>query len=340
MAEAHRVERFRDELRALATERRVAGASLFVVAGESRGGVAVGRGGEHLEPLSVDTPFRIASNTKTFVAFAVARLAELGKLALDASIGSYLPTSLSALLDRRYDVVSMSVAHLMSHSSGLRCHTDDPRFVADILDDPRRRWTREEQVMRAVALGDPWDRPGRTAVYSDTGYVLLGAIIEELTGDPLGPALRSLVDFENLGLSQTWFERSEVARSSLDPVHQYVGSLNSVGWDPSMDLFGGGGLISTVQDLARFYSALPSSSVFPILTATQVLPSSTPIRSGLFEERAAGHAVFSHAGYWGTFAAVVPDRNIAVAAMVNQRDAAGSLEELVRAIILNLIGDL
>ncbi|MEO1174669.1 MAG: serine hydrolase domain-containing protein, partial [Myxococcota bacterium] len=268
----------------------------------------------------------------------VARLAERGELFLEDSLSSLLPASLLGIVRRRYDVDRITVTHLLSHRSGLRCHTEDPRFLSDILADPGRRWTAAEQVTRAVAMGPPWGPPGELAVYSDTGYVLLGAILERVAEQKLGPALRQLVDYGALGLSSTWFETAEPARSVLPRVRQYVDARDATDWHPSMDLFGGGGLVSTVSDLARFYAALPSRSVFPVLSGTG--SGEAALRSGLFEHALDGHQVFSHAGYWGTYACVVPDLNIGAAAMVNQQAAGSALREWVDRMISVCVRDL
>ncbi|MEL6547905.1 MAG: serine hydrolase domain-containing protein [Myxococcota bacterium] len=329
-----------DGIRALVSDLGVPGASLYVVAPtlELDHGIAHGVSDvSSLETLSVDSPLRVASNTKTFVALAFARLSTREEIDLDESIAESLPGPLRNALEPVYDVRSISLRHLLTHSSGLRCHTDDPRFLQSILSNPHKLWTREEQVRRAVELGEPLHPPGREAYYSDTGYVILGGILEKLSGQSLGAALRSLVDYGRLGLHDTWFERQETPTSSTPRARQYSGDLDATDWDPSMDLFGGGGLVSTVRDLAHFFVSLGEMPELSVLRSTPVDRASTELRAGVFERVLSGRTVFGHAGYWGTVAQVVPERSLAVAAAVTQRDAAKRLQELVDAVTEELI---
>src|SRR5206468_13081783 len=92
--------------------------------------------------------------------------------------------------------------------------------------------------------------------YSDTGYVLLGEILERQTGHSLAGAYRSLLGLDRLGLLHTYLETLEPTPAQATPrAHQYLGTTDTAGFDPSFDLYGGGGLVSTVNDLTRFYRA-------------------------------------------------------------------------------------
>src|SRR5262249_12470151 len=125
----------------------------------------------------------------------------------------------------------------------------------------RRHWTRAEQLRFAMTHGHPLAAPGREFHYADTGYILLGEILERTTGRPLGSALASLLDYRKLGLNDTLLE-TPGGREAGQRAHQYLGTLDTTAFDPSFDLYGGGGLVSTVDDLARFYAALLGGKVF------------------------------------------------------------------------------
>ena len=151
--------------------------------------------------------FRIASNTKTYVAAAVLRLAERGELSLDDSLDRHLPVALVDLLtDDGYDLSAMTIDQVLAHTSGLFEHPADPRYEESILADPQYNWTRLEQITRCVEWGDPVGGPGEKFSYSDTGYIILGGIIATLTGQNLGVAVRELLEVEKLGLTSTWWE--------------------------------------------------------------------------------------------------------------------------------------
>ena len=87
----------------------------------------------------------------------------------------------------------------------------DPAYQAAVNADPAKRWTRLEQVRFAMDHGAPVGEPGAVYAYSDTGYGLLGEIIERATGAPLADAYRTLLDFEGLHLDATYLESLEPA---------------------------------------------------------------------------------------------------------------------------------
>ena len=287
--------------------------------------------------MTPSTPVRIASNTKTFVAAAVLRLVEDGRLDLDAPLAKALPREAADLLaSDGYDLESITVRHLLTHTSGIHDHTEGEAYAEAIVADPRHRWTPLEQITRAVALGDPQAPPGEVYSYCDTGYVLLGLVLERATGQPLAAAVRRLVDFEGLGLDSTWWETLEPAPAGVpERAHQFFGDADTHGFDPSFDLYGGGGLASTVDDLARFTGGLfrgrvyrdPSTLDLMLTTVDGAraredagagsLPPGA-YRMGVWVRELEGRTVYQHTGFFGTMAAIVPDLDLAVAATVNQ----------------------
>jgi D-alanyl-D-alanine carboxypeptidase len=166
------------------------------------------------------------------------------------------------------------------HTSGLYDYASDPTFVKYVLTHGRHHWTRPEQVRFAMTHGKPYGPPGKDFHYADTGYVLLGEIIERTTGRPLATALRRLLKFEKLGLAATYLESLEVRPHAAHPrAHQYYQQIDATAFDPSFDLYGGGGPISTVDDLTRFYRALLQGRVFE-KRATLRTMLGKPTRSG------------------------------------------------------------
>ena len=180
----------------------VPGVALAVLGDGVDVAVAAGSGGPELDdPLTPERPFRIASNTKTFTAAATLRLVEEGAIRLDQPIAELVdPALLELLTDDGYDTEAITVAHLLQHTSGLYDYASDVDFQTIVLGDPERHWTRADQVLMAMEGGDPLGEPGEVFAYSDTGYVLLGDIIERATGDTLAAAFRELLRFDELGL--------------------------------------------------------------------------------------------------------------------------------------------
>jgi len=297
---------------------------------------------------SADRPVRIASNTKTYVAAAVLRLAEEGRLGLDDPIGSHLSDETVALLESDgYRPEKITIRHLLTHTSGLYDHSDSQKYGDAILADPQHGWTRTEQVEAAVEWGEPWGEPGEIYTYCDTGYVVLGGIIERASGLALPAAVRSLLRLDTLGLGSTWWEDLEPAPDGVpERSRQFIDEVDTTAFNPSFDLFGGGGLVATVGDMAAFHRALFTGRVFSnpetidlMLTTVDgaqprpdaddtALPPGA-YRMGIWVMEIDGATAYAHSGFWGTAAVWVPELDLAVAATVNQNKAKEALWEMV-----------
>jgi len=298
-------------------------------------------------PMTPDTPSRIASNTKTFVAATVLRLSEQGRLDIDDSIADHLPPEFVETLEGDgYDTGAMTVRHLLTHTSGLFDHSQPAGYTEAILADPMHHWTRAEQLQGAVDWGDPHGSPGEFYTYCDTGYVLLGSVIEQVSGQPLAEAVHRLVGYEDLGLTSTWWETLEPPPTGIpERAHQFYGDHDTFDFHPSFDLYGGGGIVSTVGDLARFYRAVFTGGVFtdPATTGVMLtsidgvepLPDARPLgyRMGIWVTEIEGFTTYMHTGFFGTLAAYVPDLDLTVAVTVNQNQSGGALQDLAREAI-------
>lgn len=277
-------------------------------------------------PLGPDYALRIASVTKTFVAAAVLRLVEDGRLALDEAIaGHLLPASRGTLRTGGYDPQAITVRMLLGHTSGLHDYATHTAFFERIMADPAHHWSRAEQLELAVTEGSPYGAPGTVYHYSDTGYILLGEILETVTARPMPVAVRELLDFEKLGLTHTWFETLEAEPAGAPPrAHQYQDDIDATTIHPSVDLFGGGGLVSTLSDLSKFYRALLHGEVLRPDTLADMLAASPlsladgrngyglgihPVRVGEIE-------CYGHGGYWGVVVWHCPGVDSTVASAV------------------------
>lgn len=197
-----------------------------------------------------DTRFRVGSVTKTFVAALVLELAQDGRLGLDDSVERWLP----GLVPRGREV---TVRHLLAHRSGLFDYVEDPR----VLRDPWRRWTPRQLV--SIAVDRPGERatPGRTFAYSSTNYLVLGLIAEKAGGAPLERQLRERL-FVPLGLRRTSFVPGAVGGEFVHgyraPSHRGVvtGPPVDVGDEPAWWAWAAGAVVSTADDVQRFFAAL------------------------------------------------------------------------------------
>lgn len=256
--------------------------------------------------LNGDEGFRIASITKTFVAATVLKLWEEGRIDLDAPIARWLsPAWTQRLAGDGYSPSKMTVRHLLSHTSGLADHAQAQPFIATIKADPTTEWSRARDIARLVEWNDPVGAPGEKFAYSDTGYVLLGAIVEQITGQDLPDAVREQLGLDRLGLKHTYWERYEPAQGRVR-AHQMFEGDDTYAWNPSMDLFGGGGLVASTADIAVFFDALLQGRVFSKastlerMLSAEGLPAGSPYRLGLFDYDLKGAHGIGHSGFWGT----------------------------------------
>ena len=202
------------------------------------------RQGEQL--MAPDTQIHIASITKMFTAVVVLQLAEEGRIDLNAPIGSYLPGII------RFEQ-STSVRHLLSHTSGLYDYLEDAEFLAAAYQNPARTWNPRELVAMIDQFGVAFE-PGTPAswMYASTNYVLLGILVEQVTGRPLAAEMRQRI-FDPLGLTHTFFAPDEAPVGSL--AHGSIGGSDRAGVSMTF-VFGTANVISTVDDLRRFIEAL------------------------------------------------------------------------------------
>lgn len=275
--------------------------------------------------LSPEQPFRIASISKTFTAVSILRLSEMGKLDINDPIGKYISKAhIEILKQDKYDVNAITIKQCLQHISGLFDYAvgnDD--YVAAAMKDPTKRWTRTEQIQFAIDHGDPVGLPGTTYHYSDTGYVLLGEIIERLTGKGLAEANRELINFNKIELSNTWLQSLEPAPKGIArQVSSYLETIDATKWDNSVDLYGGGGYVSTTEDLAKFYHHLFNNNIFETPETLQVMLSPNGItnqgrtaetyKMGLWEIKTPHGSGYMHNGFWGSAVIHFPDYNATI----------------------------
>ena len=282
------------------------------------------------QKLLPEHTMRIASNTKTYIATAVLRLVEDGKVGVDDPIAKHLsPESLAELRRDGYDPGAITVRHLLTHTSGIFDYAMAPEYAAAISADFSHRWTRPEQLTFAIDKGASYGKPGEVYHYSDTGYILLGELLERLTGLGMSQAVAMLVNYPKVGLTHTYFESLEpVPPGTPERAHQYLDTTDSYRLDPSHDLYGGGGIVANVADLTRFYRALVRGE---ILTKPGILDGMlTPSAPSLGPDSVSGYGMgigrgrvgtelcYGHSGYWGTTARHCPAADVTVAAAWNR----------------------
>ncbi|MEM9494651.1 MAG: serine hydrolase domain-containing protein [Pseudomonadota bacterium] len=312
----------------------VAGFSVAIMLGDgSLLSAATGHADPQERVMTADTPVRIASITKTFVAASILRLWEDGLIDLDAPIPGLISTAHNdALSADGYQTDAITVRHLLMHASGMNDHFAGDAFKGMVLADPSREWSRTEQIMVMVETTDPVGAPGEKFSYSDTGYILLGEIMERITGEPLGAAVKRLTKFEEIGIDNAWWDAEDApSPDAPERAHQWLGDVDTFGLHGSVDAYGGGGIVANVGDVARFYAALFGGAIFekPQTLALMIEapdhPDGSPYRMGLFADELNGHKKFGHGGFWGTDVFILPEVDVIVSgAALN----AGGIDDL------------
>jgi D-alanyl-D-alanine carboxypeptidase len=298
---------------------------------------------EDNQPMTAAHAFRTASVTKLFTAAAVLRLAEDRSIELSSPIAAYVTPDTAALLrSDGYDPERITVGHLLTHTAGVYDYAGSDAFSEAVLTNPKHRWTRTEQLRIAVENGEPLSAPGEAYHYSDTGYLLLGELIECVTAKPLSQAVRQLLGFERLGLRSTYWEDGRDKPARKRPVAtSYLGSLETSMFDPSLDVYGGGGLVSTSQDLAAFMRAAALGHIFRregTLAAALSVPAAkrdprdyVQTYMGLGME-IGGEQCLGHTGFWGTFVAHCPLSDTTYAGHLGLANAPEEIKSLLESL--------
>jgi D-alanyl-D-alanine carboxypeptidase len=273
------------------------------------------------EPLTSERTFRIASVTKTFVAASILRLMEMGSLQLDDLLSEHISSAHNKILSEDYPMDQITIRQVLRHSAGFFDHTNAPEFLDAVLSNPKHEWTRTEQLRLGVEQGGPIGPPGYQFSYSDTGYILLGEIIEKYTQSDLDEGIKSLLRLEDLDLNRTDFERKDPLSDSLR-IHQYFQGMDIYEFSPTLDYYGGGGLLSTTNELVYFFKALFQNQIFEKPETLRIMlepvayemKASMDYQMGIHRVQVKGMMAYTHTGFWGTQVLYVPELKLFMAA--------------------------
>lgn len=215
-------------------------------------------------PVPPRSRFRIGSITKTFLATVVLQLVDEGRLGLDDPVDAWLP----GVVPNGQEI---TVRHLLNHTSGLY----DVRLTLPLPPSPEflenrwRTWTADELIERALAHPPTSEEPGSVYRYTNTGYLLLGQIVEKVSGRTYATEIKHRI-IRPLQLRHTSLPGTSPWIRGPHP-HGYL-PIDRGGEQPELvdytemnpSLFGAGGeMISTARDLDRFVAALLSGRLLP-----------------------------------------------------------------------------
>lgn len=204
-------------------------------------------------PNMPDTKHRLGSITKQFTAMLILQLASESKLDLHKPITTYLPDYPKEKGDR------ITTHHLLTHSSGIPNYTEFPNFFSELSRDP---FTPEEFV-ETFAAKDLEFPPGDDFSYSNSGYFLLGVLIEKITGKTYEEMLHENI-FEPLGMDDSGYDNHEDILKNRAAGYEKIGQDYTNAYYLDMTLpFAAGSMYSTVEDLYLWDQALYTDKLLP-----------------------------------------------------------------------------
>ncbi len=227
---------------------------------------------EDMEPSST---LRFGSTTKTFTAALCLLLHEDGLLDFDRKLSEFLPD-----ITVPHDSL-ITVENLLNMTSGLLDYANDgDRILNEILEDPTKTYTPQELIEYAIEITDPAEiDPGTTWHYSNTNYVLLGLILEEVSGSTYADLLRSRI------INPVGLEHVTVDEEPENFAHGYLdldddGQLDDISsWNPTT-FWSAGCLVGTAEDLGKFASALFNGEIITT-ESLELMQSWFPLGEGI-----------------------------------------------------------
>ncbi len=236
-------------------------------------------------PIRPDTVFRLASVTKQFTATAIMLLERQGKLRLDDPITTYLP-------DYPTHHKTITITHLLNHTSGIQSYTGLAHFLADIS---KKDMVPDELLPYFKDLPLEFE-PGTRFVYNNSGYHLLGLLIEKIAGMSYEQFIQQYI-FQPLEMNHSYYMHNEIiiprratGYAKTKDGYRQAEYLNM------MIPYAAGSLGSTVEDLVRWDAALREERLLDKATQERMY-TPTRLADGQMEEYGFGFRVTSYVGH-------------------------------------------
>ena len=270
-------------------------------------------------PITPDTRFRIGSVTKQFTAAAIFKLEEQGRLSVNDPLSKYIPDWPKG--------GEVTVRHLLTHSSGIHNFTAKPGFQTNVT------VATPLAALISSFKGDPYDFiPGEKFLYDNSGYVLLGFVIEKVSGETYASYLRKTF-FDPLGMKNTGVYPSgaPLANEALGYADENGTVRRSVDWHMS-NVPAAGDLYSTARDLFLWNEALFNGKVLSAANTRTAFtvgvlagddpahPEDTGYGCGWTIDRLNGIREISHGGELAGFGAYLlrlPEYHLTVVVLLN-----------------------
>jgi CubicO group peptidase (beta-lactamase class C family) len=260
-------------------------------------------------PDSPSTKFRLGSVTKQFTAASILLLEERGKLKTDDPVKKYMPDAPAA-----WD--SMTIFNVLTHTAGIPSFTEFPDY------GPTEGLPTTPEKLVARFRDKPLEfQPGEKWKYSNSGYVLLGYLIEKITGSTYQKFLQDNI-FTPLNMKDSGYDsNSAIIANRANGYTPGRGGIVNASYVHMSIPFSAGALYSTTEDLLRWEQGLFGGKV---LSAASLGKMTTPFKNdyacGLTVHAAGGHKVIEHGGSingFNTSVAYYPDEKLTVVVLSN-----------------------
>ncbi len=220
---------------------------------------------------------RMGSTIKMFTATVALMLYDEGKITLDEKISHYLKGS---YINKIRNADKATIRQLLQHSSGIVNYIQNPQFQTASMNDLKKEWKAEELLPYAYNQ-DAYFAPGTDVRYSNTNYILLGLLIEQIENKPLHEVFEQRI-FSPLGMTQSLFASKNpvprnIVRGYIDMYSNYkiTESTYYSGWDYYT---ADGGLISNPYDMSLFFQKLMNGDVIRTELLNEMLAWKSPAK--------------------------------------------------------------
>ena len=275
---------------------------------------AIGYGqinGSEKTPLTAASRFRIGSITKMFTTAMILQLVEEGKLKLTDTLDKFFPQIPNAQ--------KITILQILGHRSGIH----DAILDKNLRSSPGTAPATKEELLTIISKGTPDFEPGTKLRYSNSGFFLLGLIIEKVTGKSYAEALQERIT-TRIGLKDTY-----TATGNIDVTKNESLTYFNLGgnWKqtpethPSL-LFGGGSIVSTPNDLVKFIHSLFGGKIVSKESLDQMKTINDGLGLGMEPFTFAGKTFYGHTGgadNYGAWVAYLPEEKLAIAYTTNAK---------------------
>jgi D-alanyl-D-alanine carboxypeptidase len=273
--------------------------------------IGYGRVGDGVnKPLTSTSRYRIASITKTYTAVMIFQLVEEGKLKLTDPLARFFPQIANA--DK------ITIAQILAHRSGIHDALIDP----NLRPQSKTSSITKDEMLAIIAKGTPDFEPGTKHLYSNSGYALLGLIVEKLGGKTYAEALNNRIT-SKIGLKDTYVATGNIDINKNESLtYRYTGSWKQEAETHPSILFGGGSIISTPNDMAKFIHALFELKLISKEHLAIMKTIQDGEGSGMEPFLFAGKTFYGHTGggdNYGAWLAYMPEEKLAVAYASNAK---------------------